>query len=358
MYNWFYSKLKVKNKFAEGPIYLLDNEEIANIKRREKVSVFWAAVVGALAVLALYLPQYYFPELFPLQTFQIPFLADPFEFSIVAFVYGLVLVFVEIWILTFLNIYSAHKIAVLTGYLNEDNKNTPEKRNMLLSLGQEKKTKEIKSLGIDPYFGLNKYSVFAMTTFFTLKATLSNMVMRLLIQKIMGRYAVREVLDMLGMPIFAFWNAVGTRKVLRQARVVLMGMNYLNHLKNDLVGYRNLSNQEKILLYDTLLFIAMSKRDFHKNHYLLAKMILEHFEIPVEKRHVVSENHYELVAQSASDFKELNEKIILVGFALDGSLSNREKRRVKNLKELNIIQKTLAEVEIMVKNFVYGRGLF
>lgn len=358
MYQWFYNSLSGKAALAgDSIIYLLNEAEISYIKKRENTTIFFSALIGVIMVLVLYLPQYRWPALFPVNTFELPFLSEPLEFSVVAFLYGMVLVFVEIVLLTFLNIYCTHAIAFATGFVDLKSKYDADKKNLLLSIGQEKKTKDIVGLGIDPYYGLSKSSIFLMNALFTLKATLSNLVFKILVQRVLGRYAVRQIMDMIGIPVFAFWNAWGTRKVLREARIIIMGLNYLNYLKNDLKSFRELSPLEKTLLYDTLQYIAMSKRDYQENHYFLSKLLLENFEIPKEKSHVISADYFEQLQKCQPDFKELNQQILLLGLVLDGSLSVREKIRIKKLNKLGIIHKTVQEVELQLNNFIYGKGL-
>ncbi|MBA3666048.1 MAG: hypothetical protein H0W61_17865 [Bacteroidetes bacterium] len=357
MYKWFYNKISSKGSVADDSIHLLTEKEITYIKRRENITIFLAALIGAIMVLVLYLPQYWWPHLFPVNRFHVPFIKDTVEFSVSAFLYGMLLVYAEIVLLTFLNIYCAHEIAFATGFINHQTKFTTEKKQLLLTIGQEKKTKDIKQFGIDPYSGLSKGSVFLMNLFFTLKATLSNLLFKIFVQRVLGRYAIREVLDMVGIPIFAFWNAWGTRKVLREARIIIMGQTYLEHFKGDLSQFRKLNGSEKILLYDTLQYVAISKRDYHKNHYYLTKLVLEQFEIALEKNHIISPDYAQRLNACAEDFKKLNEKIMLIGFVLDGSFSVREKARLKALNKNNVITKKAEDVEMLAANFIYGHGL-
>lgn len=357
MYQWFYHKLPVRKELADSSLYLLSDAEIRYIKKRENLTIFLSALIGAGMVLVLYLPQYFWPGLFPVNRFTLPFLAEPLEFSAAAMIYGMVLVFLEIVLLTFLNIYCTHEIAFAIGFINGKSKYAEEKKKLLLSIGQEKKNKEIHSLGLDPYEGLRKSSVLAMNTLFTLKATLSNLAFKLLIQRFMGRYAVREVMDLVGIPVFAFWNAWGTRKVLREARIIIMGQNYLDYFRQELRLHRPLSDAEKMLMYDTLQYVTVSKRDYHKNHYLLAKLIIEEFGISTVKHHRLAAGFYDRLKSGSEDFKILNEKILLLGFILDGYLSLREKKRIRKLREMGIVSRSPEEVDTILRNFLYGKGL-
>lgn len=357
MYQRFYNSLSAKKAVADDSVYLLNDEEVKYVKKRERITICLAALIGAAMVLLLYLPQYWLPNLFPVNKFDLPFMDEPIEFGLVSFVYGMVLVFVEIVLLTLLNIYCTHHIAFSIGFITEETKNHKDKRDLLLSIGQEKKNKDIKKLGIDPHYGQKKSRVLFLNLLFTLKATLSNLLVKILIQRVLGRYALREVMDMIGLPIFAFWNAWGTRTVLREARIIIMGQNYLDHFKIRLNSFRELSTQEKILLYDTLQLVAMSKRDYHKNHYLLSKLIVEHFNITTEEQHAVSVDYHKQLVSGMVDFKELNETILLLGFVLDGSISYREKKHINELYKSKVISKNQEEVVALAENFVYGKGL-
>lgn len=357
MYQWFYNTISAKEAVADDSVYLLNDKEVKYVKKRERTTVLLAALIGAAMVLILYLPQYWWPHLFPVHLFHVPFLEEPVEFSIVSFAYGMVLVFAEIVLLTFLNIYCTHHIAFSIGFITHETKHSKDKKELLLSIGQEKKNKDIKKLGIDPHYGQKKGRVFLLNLLFTLKATLSNLLVKILIQRVLGRYAVREVMDMLGIPIFAFWNAWGTRQVLREARIIIMGQNYLDHFREELKSFRQLNNQEKVMLYDTLQYVAMSKRDYHKSHYLLSKLIVEHFEITIEEQHAVSPDYYGQLNAGQADFKKLNENVLLLGFVLDGLLSLREKNRIKELNAAGILSQSPQQVALMVERFVYGKGL-
>lgn len=357
MYQRFYNSLSTKKAVADDEVYLLNDDEVKYVKRRENITIFLAALIGGIMVVTLYFPQYWFPQLFPVSVFKVPFMSEPIEFGVVSFVYGMVLVFVEIVLLTGLNIYCTHHIAFSIGFIDEKTKHHKDKKDLLLSIGQEKKNKDIKKLGIDPHYGQKKSHVFVMNLLFTLKATLSNLLVKILIQRLLGRYAVREVLDMLGIPIFAFWNAFGTRQVLREARIIIMGQNYLDYFKEELKLFRELSSKEKILLYDTLQLVAMSKRDYHKNHYLLSLLIIEQFGITTSEQHAVSPDYYEQLNSCAADLKQLNEKILILGFVLDGSISKHEKKLITELKNKKIIRQSSEEIKTLAERFIYGKGL-
>lgn len=356
MYNSFYKKLVIHKPNTDDKMYVLSEQEINAIRKIERNAILGSALIGAAMVLLLYLPQYYFSDFFGDVNYKIPFLKIDFPFSFLSFTYGMILVFVEIVLLTFLNIYSAHYIAVATGFINESNKLDDAKSSAILGIGKEKKDKKILSLGINPYQGLSNKSVFLLNLFFTLKATLSNLLIRIFVKRVLGRYAVREVLDMLGIPIFAFWNAYATHKVLKETRLIIMGNNLVNEIKQKLPTL-NLSDTEKEIVYDTLQFVAMNKRDFHNNHYYLSKNVLEFYGIVLKQQHVCPPNYISLLNQQSEAIKKLCSFILVCGFVLDGQISMREKNKIKKLNGLGFFTDDAEQVESYCKNFINGKGI-
>jgi hypothetical protein len=272
-------------------------------------------------------------------------------------IYGIILVGLEVFLLTLLNIYCTHEIAISTGFIDKRNKLSKDKKEFLLNISHQKKSKEIHTLGIDPYFGLGKSTIFFLNLLFALKATLSNYFVRIIFQRLLGRYAIRMVLDLLGIPVFAFWNAMGTAKVLKESRIIIMGVNYLKHFEIELFKFRVLSEVEKSILYDSLQYIAISKRDYHQNHYVLSKIIIDNFSIATESLHLISKDYEINLKSCENDFKKLNEKILILGLVLDGNVSYREKNRIKRLNASGVLALKFAEIKKIANDFTYGKGI-
>ncbi|MGL6269693.1 MAG: LBF_2804 family protein, partial [Chitinophagaceae bacterium] len=141
IYSIFYRLLPVTKVNVDDELYLLNEDEITAIRKREQIAIVISAIIGALGVILLYVPYYAFPDWF----LSIPFtlFGKKIEVPVAFILYSILLVGIEIFLLTFLNIWCAHEIAVATGFLNYENKRHPEKHNLLLDIGLEKKNKKI-----------------------------------------------------------------------------------------------------------------------------------------------------------------------------------------------------------------------
>ena len=354
-YNWFYRVLPVKKVNTDQELFLLNDNEIKLIRQKEHFAVWAAAFFGAMGVILLYLPQYVAPHWFPVTPLTL--FGKTFQLPIIAILYSVMLVYIEILLLTFLNIYCIHAIAVATGFLNQVNKKDKEKRRLMMNVGLEKKDKSLLQYGIDPLQGLNKKGLLIWNFLLTLKATLSNMLFKFIIQRLLGRYAIRAVQDFAGVPIFAAWNAWGTRTVLRQARVVIMGQNLVIMLGRRIRTDQEPSAEFKDLLYDTLQYIAVSKRDFHQNHSVLTKKLFDIYNIAPRENHWLEDGYLEKLKAAPQAQREVCLLLIIVGFILDGNISIRERLKINELQREKLLDLKDKEILRYHKDFLTGKGI-
>ncbi|MFM2327293.1 MAG: hypothetical protein RIR31_1495 [Bacteroidota bacterium] len=355
IYHLFYRLLPIKKVTTDNQLFLLTDEEIKTIRNKEKTAVWTAAFIGAMGVLLLYVPQYLVPKWFAVTS--ITLFKKTFAVPVVMLLYTVVLVIIEIMLLTFLNIWCAHEIAAATGFLNYQSKKEKDKRNLLINIGLEKKNKEILKYGIDPLQGINKKALLAWNFFFILKATLSNMLFKVFIQRALGRYAIKAVQDFAGIPIFAAWNAYGTRVILKEARVIIMGQNLIEEVCSRIRRDQQPTEDFKNLLYDTLQYIAVSKRDFHQNHFILTKNLFEIYGIQAKNRHWLEEGYYQKLHAAGKEEKEVCQLLIAIGFLLDGKLSITERLQIHELKKEGLLSITADEIKKYQQDFLNGRGI-
>jgi hypothetical protein len=359
LYRYFYNKLTIPDVETDAHLHLLNPTERKAIERLEWIAWVTSGLIGTLAVLILYLPQYYLPQLFPSMNITLPILGVV-PIPLVATIYGVVLVFIEIWALTILHVYCIQRMAVSMGYITHDSAFLTEKQDKILAVSTEEKDKTLKRFGIDPYQGMKISQVWMINLFIALKATLSNMVVKILVRRVLGRYAVREVLDLLGIPIFAFWNIMATRNILREARVMIMGQNLIDFI---VPTFEKIASEikdlpeTKSLIYDTLQFIAVSKRDYHANHSYLTAKILSIFDIPIEDKHLIPNDYAQRLATANLMLKRFCQLLIIIGLLLDGQISWRERQRISTLHEKDIIELSVKELVTLKDDFLEGRGI-
>jgi hypothetical protein len=120
---------------------------------------------------------------------------------------------------------------------------------------------------------------------------------------------------------------------------------------------RTPSPAERALVYDTLQYVAVSKRDFHQNHYLLTRELLELWRVPAEVRHPLPGDYLERLRTAPEESRAVCRGLILAGFILDGQLSWRERVRLGRLNRLGILTARPADVKRWLRAFLSGGGL-
>ncbi len=352
--NLFYQRLPARAAAADDCLHLLNDKEIKHVRRNQRQVMLIAALLSVLGFLAYYLPIYRYPHLFPSVNLTIPLIGGAFKFTWGELLWCVLLTSVELYLLTLLNIFGVHEVAVGAGFITSATK--LEKREAILQIGLEKKTTEVSRYGIDPFQGLNKWMLFLFNFVLRLKGWFANQVMRFLVRLLLGRYAVRTLLDFSGMPIYMAINAYSVYAVMREARVVIMGQAIVSLVIKRLPQHR-LAPEEKELLYDTLQFIAISKRDFHQNHYLLTKELLEFFQVPGKQYHLLPDDYPEKLRQAPAAIAALCQLIILLGFILDGHISWRERLKLQKLNHLGVLPESYGDLKRYARDFLNGVGV-
>ena len=350
----FFSRLPVRRRGDDGHLHLLSEGERRHVRRIRAVAMLLAALLSVLGFLAYYLPIYAYPHLFPAVSVALPLAITPVRLAWGEFLWGVLLMILELWALVFLNIASVHEMAVATGFLTAGNKS--EMGEAVLQVGREKRAKESRQYGIDPFQGLNPQLLFLFNFVLRLKGWLGNQAIRFLTRLLLGRFAVRAVLDFAGMPLYMAINAYAVHAVLREAQVVFMGQTIVAQLLGRLPRIE-LSAGDKELFYDTLQYIAVSKRDFHQNHFLLTRELLQHFGIERKEAHRLSDDYADKLRRAPAPVQALCQLVILLGYLLDGQLSWRERRNLRRLNAQGILPASDADVRRYLKDFLAGAGV-
>jgi hypothetical protein len=110
-------------------------------------------------------------------------------------------------------------------------------------------------------------------------------------------------------------------------------------------------------LYDTLQYIAVSKRDFHQNHYILTKNLFESYGISAKETHWLEAGYYEKLKAAGTAEKKICQLLICIGFILDGKLSFNEQQQLKELQKEGLITIPASEIKTHQLDFLNGRGV-
>src|SRR5215467_13501848 len=176
-FNLFYQKLPARDIGADGQLHLLNDREIEDIRKMQRIVMALAALLSIIGFLTYYLPVYRFPHLFLSMKMSIP-LIGAIRLPWAELLWCVLLTSIELYLLTLLNIFGAHEIAVATGYVTSVTKH--ERAESILQIGLEKKATEVSRYGIDPFQDLDKRLIFLFNAVLRLKGWFANQVIRFL----------------------------------------------------------------------------------------------------------------------------------------------------------------------------------
>lgn len=299
--------------------------QLKTIESVRRITAFHAGTVGVLAIIALYVPYQIFPHLFPSTTLYLPWIEYELSIEFSFIIYSIILLIIEIFYLSYINITSVAKISSLG---NEKEIISDTFIEALVDMGLEKPNKDILMYGIDPYEGRNKRVVFIIQAVAKLKAGITGFIWRLILKKILGRYLVRVTIDLLSAPVYAFWNAYASLKVTKEAKVVILAQPIINNFVLDFSKKYSEDEAIKALIYSVLKEIAKAKQTFHYNHFLLADKLFTSMQINI---HLTTDIGYMEIFQSLSTEQKRDiERLFLLGLIVDGNFSKREKKYISN----------------------------
>jgi hypothetical protein len=111
------------------------------------------------------------------------------------------------------------------------------------------------------------------------------------------------------------------------------------------------------MIYDTLQYIAISKRKYHHNHFLLAEEMLSIFNIPIVSNYELKPGYLERLKKMSPEVRLEMVKFLALGFIIDGDFSIKERKAIDALYKEKIISFSSKEVHQWARRFINGEGL-
>jgi hypothetical protein len=320
--------LSVNQKIIDKEINL--NKEIDKLFKK---SILISGSIGSFAILLYYLPCDLFPLFFSLGTFSFTLFGSSIELQPISQIYNVVCLIAELYSLGLLHIYLVKKLSVIIQFPREQNLLKELHKNELIKISLENFNSKEKEIGLNPYYGLSKAFIIGILVLNKAKAFLSNAIIKIVFQKFAGRYVLRLYTDLIGMPIYFFWNALATREVFLRAKYYMLSQNLID-LTTEYVVKKHGNNEDvKKILYELLQLISIKKRSFSSSHYVFSLKLLQSFDVPVISEYTISNNFIENFKKLPEDVAHDILLLFVTGMLIDGDLSKREIKEIKKIKE-------------------------
>ncbi|MNK01888.1 hypothetical protein D3C87_197010 [compost metagenome] len=330
--------------------YTLDDAQKKQLRNLRLQVYSFAGAIGAAAVLLVIFP-FHFTHLLDVQHFSL--FGFVFDFELYYTIYAIAMLFPEIWLLNMLNLYAVRRICEIYRYPAVSQSDYQEQVALLTEAGLEMPAKHMQLLEINPYVGLTKFSYYALWIGTKLKATLSNVLMKFLVRRLLGRYALRIVTDLLGIPIFAFWNAWTSRQVMKETQMRIVSAAATKDFMQEFSPEELSRISEK--LRKLFHFIAQQKRQYNFALYSFMKEMLE--VLPDLDLKYDQEVKIDELFDANDEDNKLVARLLIFGLIVDGTLSVKERLTIRKIVKEEWFPVSMDELEAILKGYVDGEGL-
>lgn len=355
----YYSrKLVADAAVMDDELEIISEKEARVIRQQMLKTCTIAGLLGVLGVLFLYVPKYLFPDFFTFYIFfKIPYIDGIQQFEWMFMLYSIILAQIEAYLLVYFNARAVARIANANGFPVLQSPDFDKHMKSLVIVALEKKDRTIKKYGIDPFFGMSKLGLFIYMLIIRFKASLSNLFIKLVVGRILGRAVLRIYIDMIGLLVYPAWNIIASVQVIRESKLRIMAPNLISWLNAKLrEEFGDRPDFEKHLFH-TLNFISQVKRNYNYNLYLLTDAIVNNFRVEKPSEvYKTSDYLSQLKALEPTDRNGLI-RLIIFGMLIDGKLTRKE-RNILQLLYNEKLSAIPAEVTSQWSNdFLSGKGM-
>ena len=259
---------------GDGVVHLIDATERAALRRIERLALTRAALAGATSALISALADLCVQE----QQASRPVL----YWGVVAAA-GITAAVLEICFLSFDALRSVHAMSVATGGLDDDD--AGRRSRVLTSLARaalEVPNPPTSAFGVNPHREANKVLLVSAAVLYKLKVSATNVILKQVVRRMLGRAAVRSFLPFVAIPATAAWDFLVCRLVMREARVRVFGPSLANDVVDRLLppGHPVSAPLAEALARAAASCVVRSA-DLHPNLELLLAALVARLEVPV-----------------------------------------------------------------------------
>jgi hypothetical protein len=134
--------------------------------------------------------------------------------------------------------------------------------------------------GIDPYARAPRWKLVAYAILYRIKVGATSLVLRVLLRRILSRASLRFFIPLVAIAVFAIWNALITRWIMREVRLRVAAPLLVQDLCRRISRARpKLSKESRPLIVETVGEMIIRGADAHPNYGLLLTRLFDELEI-------------------------------------------------------------------------------
>ena len=320
----YYLKRLQKEPKKEDSVLLSDREMVSKVRWFTVMGIFLSALAGIISAFVSVYTDVYFAASSPWIHYGMlalnTFLATGIEF----------------YVLFVIALHTVHSIADLTNTSYTNKELTEEGPfniiNILARAAMEIPDPPIKVLDIDPFKKISKSRLVIAGFIYKMKIFLSNVVMRVILQRLAGKSFMRYSIPWVSLPITGLWNAFILYKVSREARLRIFGNLLASDISKNMINDSLLTRLSPIARVGCLRAIANAvvlTQNYHPNMIIL----LMRFKDLLGIEEPDNFDDWQLFLDTLDKVNEEERYTILdiltIAAAFDGKISRLERKHLK-----------------------------
>jgi len=333
--------------------YVLNEVEAWVIRRVRLRTLVLAASLGVMVVLLYYLPHYFWPAFF--QEFTLTIKGINCAVPAISILYALLLVYVEVHALMYVNLNAIRTIMAICQFPRAHDAQYEQHLRAIARAALNAQYGSVFSFQSDTHFGRPGWGLSSYFWINMVKAMLSFSLLQSLLGRVASNLMFRQMATLLGMPIFAFWNAFASFRILREAQVRVMAPLTIHSFVDELYEEWGKHEQFRQLAPAVLSYIGIQKRHYNYAHHLLAETIEHRFGLTLDNPQVHALNQPPAIP---AEVRTGLERLIIFATLVDGRLSASEKKCLRYLRTKGWITYALADIQQIGRQYNEGKGLW
>jgi len=212
--------------------------------------------------------------------------------------------------------------------------------------------------GIDPFQRVPRWRLWAHAVMYRLKIGATSFIVRVMLRRVLARAAVRALIPLVAIVVYAIWNAVIIAWIMRGSRVRAAGPVAIEELAESVRGKLDgLDEHTRRLMLEAVAEVIIRSENDHPNFVLLLGRLFQEFEIEPGSLTVDWAAHRADLGKLKPAEQELLLMLVNITALLDGRLRRKQRRFLEEVHTACGRRFEPGELDETYAEFFEGQGL-
>ncbi len=211
--------------------------------------------------------------------------------------------------------------------------------------------------GIDPLGESSTFFIFAASLLYKAKIALTTFLVKALLHGVLGRIAARAVLDFVGVPVTAIWNAIVCHRVLREARIRVLGPFAITELLSSAHASKELGREAFAIAQRAAASAVVRSRNFHPNHLALIRRLNESLALEEVPEPDNTERFIHELRSLSPIEQTFALHVLVTASIIDGRLTRAERRLLRQAYDACGLKLDLERIKAVTRAFRAGQPI-